>query len=128
MPSQAAVRKLSAGGRYERRLVGEKIMDISRELVLDLAALARIEMSADEAYRFCQDLSAILGYFADLNEVDTSDISPTARIAEAGAHLRDDTPGESLTAEDLLLIGGEKFDPNEMCFVCQGIFDSISRS
>lgn len=52
-------------------------MKISKEDVIHVAQLARVQLSDSEATKLQQDLSLIFGHFESLNEVDTSHVNPT---------------------------------------------------
>jgi aspartyl-tRNA(Asn)/glutamyl-tRNA(Gln) amidotransferase subunit C len=56
---------------------------ITKEDVQHIAHLARIELTAEEEERFQHDLSAILQFVEQLNEVDTVGIEPMT----GGTHL-----------------------------------------
>lgn len=47
-----------------------------------VAHLARLELTAAEEEQFTTQLSGILDYFEQLSEIDTSDVSPTARMVD----------------------------------------------
>ena len=47
-----------------------------------VAELANLELTADEEPRMQRDLNAVLDYIAQLNELDTSSISPMSQVAE----------------------------------------------
>lgn len=49
-------------------------MTLSREEVLHLAELARIELSEEEVERFCSEIQAILAYVDRLATIDTSKV------------------------------------------------------
>ena len=102
-------------------------MNVSTEMVLKLAELTRLEMSASEAVTYRNDLAAILAYFENLDEVDTSGIPPTARVFEGYAELREDVPRPSLTIEEIAAMADDSFDPAEGVFVLQGVFGSNTR-
>ncbi len=55
-----------------------------------MARLARLELGVEEERRLEADLSGILAYVGQLNELDTSNVPPTAQVGEAGAPMRDD--------------------------------------
>ena len=74
-------------------------MKLSREQVLHIAELAKIELSEDETESFSEQLSAILAYFAVLEQIDTSAIHPTAMVTNQHNVLRDDIPSPSLPVE-----------------------------
>ncbi len=56
---------------------------VSAEAVRHVAALANLELTADELPRMARDLDAVLGYIAQLDELDTSDIAPMAQVADS---------------------------------------------
>ena len=53
-------------------------MAITRDEVLHVAALARLELSDEEVERFQEQLNAILEAVGKVSEVDLSDVEPTA--------------------------------------------------
>lgn len=79
---------------------------VAAEDVRRVAELAYLELTPDEEVRMGRDLNAILGYIAQLNELDTSAIEPMAQVAEvlgsATASLRADTPRPSLSREAVM--------------------------
>ena len=66
-------------------------MTISREEVLHVAKLARLELSEDEVARFQEQLSAILEAVSKVSELDLADVPPTAHpLAIANAWAEDE--------------------------------------
>lgn len=57
-----------------------------------VAELAHLELTPDEESRMSRDLSAILGYVAQLAELDTSHVAPMAQVAEVLAASTDPAP------------------------------------
>jgi len=55
-------------------------MALTKEDVLKVAQLARIELTEEEVKRFQQQLSDIFGYVDQLQEVDTKGIEETAQV------------------------------------------------
>ena len=51
---------------------------VSDEQVLQVAALANLELTAEELPAMGRDLNAILGYIAQLNELDVANVAPMA--------------------------------------------------
>jgi len=47
-----------------------------------VAELANLELTAEEEPRMQRDLSAVLGYIAELNELDTAEVPPMAQVGE----------------------------------------------
>jgi aspartyl-tRNA(Asn)/glutamyl-tRNA(Gln) amidotransferase subunit C len=72
---------------------------ISREEVEHVALLARLGLSDDEIDRMQSQLSHILETIAQLADVDTSAIDPTAQVIELENVLRDDLPRPGLTRD-----------------------------
>lgn len=72
---------------------------ISEAQVAHVARLARLALDADEQRRLTEHLNAILTYMAQLNEVPTEDVEPTAHVfdvvnvyrADAAQHWADGT-------------------------------------
>lgn len=71
---------------------------ITKEDVQKIANLARIKLSAEEEEKLQKDLSSILGYIDTLNEVDVSDVKPTAHAVDVFNVVRED--GEGMSDEE----------------------------
>jgi aspartyl-tRNA(Asn)/glutamyl-tRNA(Gln) amidotransferase subunit C len=78
---------------------GADRMAISREEVLDVARLARLELAEDEIERFREQLSAIIEAVSKVAELDLADVPPTSHpLAIANAFAEDEPrPPLSLT-------------------------------
>jgi aspartyl-tRNA(Asn)/glutamyl-tRNA(Gln) amidotransferase subunit C len=74
---------------------------LTRSDVERIAALARLELTDEEAALFATQLTAILAYADQVQQVDTSGIEPAA-ILSLGAPGRDDQPAASLDRETVL--------------------------
>jgi aspartyl-tRNA(Asn)/glutamyl-tRNA(Gln) amidotransferase subunit C len=77
-------------------------MAISRQDVLHIAKLARLELTEAEIEHMQRDLGSILGYVELLKELDTTRVSPTAHVAVEYAPLRADELEASLPTERAL--------------------------
>lgn len=53
---------------------------ISTQDVLRLARLAKLELTDKELHQFSEEMSSILGYIDQLQNVDLRGISPTAQV------------------------------------------------
>lgn len=53
---------------------------LSRDDVLKLARLARLQLTDDEVTKFTEEISTILGYVQQLQEVDLSKLEPTQQV------------------------------------------------
>src|SRR5215467_12893093 len=65
-------------------------MALDRAAVAHIAALARIRISEAELDGLAADLSQILAWFAQLNEVDTSGVAPMTSVAAIRLPMRED--------------------------------------
>ena len=74
-------------------------MAITRENVLHVAKLARLELTETEIDRMQRDLDGILGYANQLAELDTSNVEPTTQVAVEAAPFRADDLVPSLPHE-----------------------------
>ncbi len=77
-------------------------MKLSREEVLHIALLARLGVSAEDVEKFQEQLSNILENFAVLQEVDTSNVPPTAQSVDLQNVMREDQVAPSYPREDVL--------------------------
>jgi aspartyl-tRNA(Asn)/glutamyl-tRNA(Gln) amidotransferase subunit C len=76
-------------------------MAITREEVLHVARLARLELSDDEVTRFQEQLSAILEAVSKVAELDLADVPPTSHPLEIANTWADDEPHECLTLDEV---------------------------
>ena len=77
-------------------------MKLTRDEVLHIARLARLGLTEDEVDRFQEQLSNLLEHFETLQQVDTSNVSPTAQAINLQNVMRDDTVAPSLSADEVL--------------------------
>lgn len=77
-------------------------MAITREAVLHVARLARLELEPDEVTRMQRDLDNILGHVAQLGQLATDGVPETAHVAAERAPMRADELLPSLDAEAAL--------------------------
>jgi aspartyl-tRNA(Asn)/glutamyl-tRNA(Gln) amidotransferase subunit C len=75
---------------------------ISRDEVLHVARLARLELSDDEVARFQEQLNAILEAVGKVAELDLADVEPTAHPLDLANVWADDEPRASLTPDAAL--------------------------
>ena len=74
---------------------------ISRDEVLHVARLARLELTDDEVAKFQEQLSAILEAVSKVSELDLADVPPTAHPLEIANAWAEDDPHECLPLEDV---------------------------
>ena len=65
-------------------------MSIDQATVHHIARLARIKVSADEAQKLEDELSSILTWVEQLEEVDTDGVEPMTSVIEVAMKKRDD--------------------------------------
>lgn len=76
---------------------------LTTDEVRHIAKLARLALSDEEVERYREQLSGILGHFQVLNEIDTTDVPPTAQSFEQANVERPDEVRPSLDPADALL-------------------------
>ena len=75
--------------------------EITRDEVLHVAQLARLELTDDEIGRFQEQLSAILGAVSKVSELDLREVPPTAHPLEISNAWADDEPRPCLTLDEV---------------------------
>ena len=75
---------------------------ISLEQVRHVARLARLELEPAEEQSLQANLSEILTYIDQLNQLDTAMIPPTAQVGEAGTPMRDDVVTNRPAPDEML--------------------------
>ena len=65
-------------------------MAVDRETVNRVARLARIKVSEDELDTLAGELSKIIGWIEQLDEVDTSNVEPVASVSDMKLRWRAD--------------------------------------
>jgi aspartyl-tRNA(Asn)/glutamyl-tRNA(Gln) amidotransferase subunit C len=76
---------------------------LSRDQVLHVARLARLELTEAEVERFGGELSKVLDYIETIEQLgDLSDVPPTSHVVEVENVLRRDEPRPSLPVDAAL--------------------------
>jgi len=75
---------------------------IDQTQVKKVAKLSRLELTGEEVDEFAGQLSAILGYMAKMNELNTDNVEPLAHCLPITNVLRKDQIKESLGTEKAL--------------------------
>jgi len=83
-------------------------MKLTREDVLHIALLARLGLTETEVGEFREQLSNILENFEILQQVDTTDIPPTAQSIALQNIVRDDEVAASLPQSQILANAPQK--------------------
>lgn len=86
-------------------------MEINREDIMHLGDLSDFDLSGNEAERLKEDLTGIIKYISQLDELDTEGVEPTYQVFEMENVWRDDEikPQEA-SREQLLALTEEEKD------------------
>ena len=86
-------------------------MSLTIEDVRKIAQLARVELSPEEEKRHALTMSTILEFIKTLNELDTTDVEPTAQVTGLEDVSREDVarecPNKKGLLEQMPLVSGE---------------------
>jgi aspartyl-tRNA(Asn)/glutamyl-tRNA(Gln) amidotransferase subunit C len=74
---------------------------ISKDEVLHVARLARLELTDDEVAKFQEQLSAILDAVSKVSELDLDDVPPTAHPLEIENAWAEDEPRPCLPLDEV---------------------------
>ncbi len=77
-------------------------MPISKDDILKIASLARLDLSPDEVERFHQDLVQIVSYVEQIQKINTDNIAPREPLAKIQNVLREDIVKPSLPRDKAL--------------------------
>ena len=75
---------------------------LSKEDVLKIAKLSKLEFSENEIETFRTDLNKIFDHMEELNSVDTSDVEPLFNVLDLKDVLRKDIVRDSGIKKDIL--------------------------
>jgi aspartyl-tRNA(Asn)/glutamyl-tRNA(Gln) amidotransferase subunit C len=76
-------------------------VSISRDQVLHVARLARLDLSDDEVERLTAELAAILDAVSKVSELDLADVPPTSHPLALVNAWAEDVPRDSLPLDDV---------------------------
>ena len=82
-------------------------MSVTKEDVRKVARLSRIAVSEDRLEPLANELSAIMGWIEQLNEVDVEGVEPMTSVVEATLPMRDDVVTDG-TIQDQVLANAPK--------------------
>jgi len=78
-------------------------MSLSRDQVLHVARLARLQLTGEEVERFGTELSKVLDHIETIGQLgDMADVEPTSHVVAVENALRADEPQPSLSQADAL--------------------------
>jgi aspartyl-tRNA(Asn)/glutamyl-tRNA(Gln) amidotransferase subunit C len=97
-------------GRQPRPACLESAPMLSREEVDHVAALARLELSDQEAETMAAELTAVLGHIDRMRSLDLERVVPTAHVVDVTDAQRPDVPRPSLPRDVILAAAPEVAD------------------
>lgn len=74
-------------------------MKIDKDSIKKIAHLARLEFDESSAEKMSQDMSQILDWVEQLNELDTTNIEPLTTMSSEVNVMREDKAGKHLSHE-----------------------------
>lgn len=77
-------------------------MKLTREQVIEIAELAKLDLTEQEIAHYGDQLSAILDYAERLEQLDTDHIPPTATVLPLENVMRDDVVRPSLPRDQVV--------------------------
>jgi aspartyl-tRNA(Asn)/glutamyl-tRNA(Gln) amidotransferase subunit C len=85
--------------------------DLTRDDVLKLARLARLTITDEEVEKYRAELSEILNYVKQLDDVDVTGLEPTTQVTGLKNVMREDQVVDyGISADDLLRLAPKKQD------------------
>ncbi len=85
-------------------------MTISRDEVLHVARLARLELSEEEVARFQEQLGEILDAVGKVRELDLDDVPPTSHPLAVVNVMAEDEPHTPLSVDEALANAPDRDD------------------
>jgi aspartyl-tRNA(Asn)/glutamyl-tRNA(Gln) amidotransferase subunit C len=82
--------------------------EISREQLLHVATLARLELREDELERLGAQLNDIIAAVSKVSELDLSEVPPTSHPLDVVNVWAEDEPHESLSVDEALANAPER--------------------
>jgi len=77
-------------------------MKIDKNTILKIAKLSRIKIKDSEIEELTKQLSSILDWVEQLNEVDTKNVDPLSNVSESKLPLRKDIPNKPNKSKEIL--------------------------
>lgn len=95
-------------------------MKLTKDQVKKVAKLANLPLTEEEDEKYSEQLSNILAYVEQLNQIDTSNIEPTFNVTGLNSVMREDETQASLSQKEALSNAPQIKDG---MFVTKGIFE-----
>ncbi|MDH4128841.1 MAG: Asp-tRNA(Asn)/Glu-tRNA(Gln) amidotransferase subunit GatC [Spirochaetota bacterium] len=85
-------------------------MKITLEEIEKIATLARIALSNEEKEQLSNELTNILNYVEKINELDTTNVKPTAHILDIHNVFREDVVTPGMPTDDIIKLAPKSKD------------------
>ncbi len=95
-------------------------MELSHDEVRKIAELAKLDLTDDEVALYAGQLSSVLQYFQRLQQIDTSQIAPTASVLPLKNVFRPDVAAAPLSPEEVVANAADALDNQ---FRVNAVFD-----
>lgn len=81
---------------------------IDPETIQNIAKLARLKVTADEAAELGEQLTKVLGHFKQIEQINTNGVEPLVTPSEIDFYTRPDAVVHTTTTEEILKNAPEK--------------------
>ena len=85
-------------------------MALKKEIVVQIAKLARLEVDESDLDLMCYELSQILAWIEQLEEVDIGSVPPMTSVIEMDLKFREDVVTDGNQADDVIANAPERDD------------------
>ena len=89
----------------------EQSQELTEQQVRHVAKLSRLWLSDQEIHHFAEQLSVVLGYVSELNELDVADVEPMAHAMDVTNVLREDDLQWGMNEQTALANAPDKSPP-----------------
>jgi aspartyl-tRNA(Asn)/glutamyl-tRNA(Gln) amidotransferase subunit C len=81
---------------------------IDQKTIENIAKLARLKVTADEAAEYGEQLTKVLAHFQQISKINTENVEPLVTPSEIEFYLRDDVAAHDQPAEAMVKNAPEK--------------------
>ena len=84
---------------------------ITKEKVEHIAKLAKLQLSEEEKEKYSGELSKVVDYIEELNQIDIGDVEPTAQVSGLLNRLRPDIAHDCPSVDQKLALSSANCGP-----------------
>lgn len=96
-------------------------MKLTKDQVKHVAKLANLPLTAEEEEKYSEQLSKILDYIEQLNQVDISNVEPTFNVSGQENVMSEDKLGDCTISQGDVLLDAPKKEKG--FFITKGVFE-----